>query len=367
MRRSARLRCRFFLLLLIVCMIPAIQVKADWKDEGKDIQRKDFYLGESEEELDAKAVSEDGVLHLTVDTTGKKKGYYAVSFFKNLTSDKNEYAGIALEVKNNQSEPVRMNVSCINNDGDALAVRDGADVIFKTEKKYTSEKVENGSFEVPAAYEGEVYLPFNELALSGSMESAEPEGVQGIGFTLVIPEETLADIEISSIFLTMCTEEMKKQTAYLILEGDETVLKPTLGESVSQYHAVAYNIAGEPLDEAVVRYEISGSEGAKIDENSGLLCINQKMEQEIIPIRAIAEDGSVTEKKVEVKVSWTTMQKTDNGYDASLASPDEVADIQEKIRFLTEEKLIWMVRIAAVVALVIFMIHYQYHRRKRTK
>lgn len=367
MRRSARLRYRFFLLLLIMCVIPAIEVKADWKDEGKDIPVKNFYLGESEQELDAEAVSEDGVLHLTVDTAGKKEGYYAASFFKNLKTDKNEYAGIALEVKNNRSEPVRMNVICINRDGTALAVKDGTDVIFNTEKKYTSGKVENGSLEIPEAYEGELYLPFNQLALSGSTELAELEGIQGIGFTLVISEETVADIEISSIFLTMCTEETKQETAYLILEGDATVLKPTLGESVSQYHAAAYNIAGEPLDEAVVRYEIPGCEGAKIDENSGLLCMNQNIEQEIIPIRAIAEDGSVTEKKVEVKASWTTTQKTDNGYDASLASPDEVADIQEKILFLTDEKLIWTVRIIAVVSLLIFVIHYQYHRRKRAK
>lgn len=369
MRRRTKLRYRIFLLLLAVCMIPAIQVNADWKDAGREISCESFFLGESEEEIAAKAESEDGVLHLTVDTADKNEGYYAVSFFKNMKIDGNTdpFAGIALTVKNNCSKPVNMNVICVNKDGTALVVGDGTDVIFRTGGTYIGGQVENGSMVIPEAYEGEVYLPFQCLVLSKGTGTAELEGIWGIGLTLVIPEESAADIEISRIFLTQCTEAAENQIAYLLLRGDDSVLKPTVGESVVQYHAAAYNIAGQELDSADVRYEISECEGAAIDENSGLLCMDKNAEQDVITVRAIAGDGAVAEKNVEVKASWTTTQKTDNGYDASLAAPDEVADIQENIYFLMDDRLIWAVRIIAVSAGIVLMIYYRYHRRRRAK
>lgn len=365
MRRRAKICCRFLTFLLGLSIVAGSQVRADWKEKGAHVSREAFYAEEGESEISAEAVCEDGVLHLTVDATGKEDEYDTISFFKELDDDKDEYAGILLEVKNNSRMPVDMNIVCINQEYDSLMVRDDIYVVLKEDGKYRSQMVSNQVMTVPEQYEGEIYVPLCVFSLNGSSEEAKIDDIRGIGFTLVASQTDTVDIEISDIFLTEQSKKTQNTLAYVVLEGDETLLKPTQEESVSQYRAIACNLAGEELEDIPVHYEIPACEGISIDENTGLLTVNNDVSLENFVVRAITEDGIVAEKNVDLKVSWTTTQKTENGYDASLASPDEVADILEKCRFLMEEKLILTIRVIGFMSVVLFMGYYLYQRKKK--
>lgn len=367
MRRKAKISCRFLTFLLGFCIVAGSQVRADWKEKGAHVSRESFYAEAGDSEIHADAVCEDGALRLTVDAAGEDDEYSTISFFKELDDDKDDYAGILLEVKNDSKIPVDMNIVCINQEYDSLMVRDGMYVVLKEDGKYRSQMVSNQVMTVPEQYEGEIYVPFLAFSLNGSSEAAEIDDIRGIGFTVVASATDAIDIKISDIFLTEQSKKSQNTLAYVVLEGDETLLKPTQEESVSQYRAIACNLAGEELEDIPVRYEISESDGMSMDENTGLLTVNNDASIENFVVRAITEDGIVAEKNVDLKASWTTTQKTDNGYDASLASPDEVADILEKCRFLMNEKLILTIRVIGGISVILFIGIYLYQRKKRNE
>ena len=65
--------------------------------------------------------------------------------------------------------------------------------------------------------------------------------------------------------------------------------------------------------------------------------------------------------------SWTTLVLTDNGYDASIAKPEDVAPVIDTDIWNLEEQGVWIIRGLLLLGTVIFFIYYVHARKKNRR
>ena len=148
-----------------------------------------------------------------------------------------------------------------------------------------------------------------------------------------------------------------------MLNGPDEIRKAKVGESETRYDAETYNLFGE-RKKAVV--SLSLKEDAKEIEltDEGWLVVKAGAAEEEITLVAQTADGLKAEKKITLQSSWTESIHTENGYDASIASPQEIAPVDGKWAFLVTAKALNIVRVAGVILTAAILIYYIVMRRK---
>lgn len=359
-------------LLLAGCVgfMPSVVMAAKKAEPPKEISMKldGFEAGEDAKEEFLPQIDYDKEtehLHLLVSTEGQKEGQYPLSFFQDTKKDFKGYGGVVLSLVNEQAEELKMNMLLAPQKGGASVVADGEKVVLKEDEIWQETTADLGSFTIPADFDGQVYLPFDIFE-----QAEEIDGIYGLGFTFVLPEDDTAQVTLEAI--QILPDADMQALDWFEVNGADTVLRPTVGESIADYTTAFYNMAGTELKKnEAVAYEIqtedgSAPEGMSIDENGRLTVKNDAVDG---TYRLFARDasGQAFRRTITLKGSWTETQKTENGYDASMLPTDRVTEIVAEDSPFMDDSLIRAVRVAAVVIIVVFLGHYVYKHRKYKK
>lgn len=307
---------------------------------------------------------EGDILQFDFDTTGYQERYYTATAFKNTKLNLETFGGISFHVQNKLETPLRMNFAFFGEDG--RTVNAGADFYVKLQEKTTSyAKVEYGCFELPAGFDGEVEIPFDVLAFQDDGEKAGVlKTVWGYGIICVAQQNEAYHVAFSEIRLLTPEETVSASAACeLEIEGDERAFRPKIGESETPYHCIIYNMLGEgePMDAVFSLNDTC--ENAAVSE-SGVLTIGSGCVGDTIEIRAETAEGLTAVRQIQIYDSWTNSVSTDNGFDASLADPSEIAPIVVWADEMRSPDTLLMIRGAFVLGGVIFMTYYLIVRRK---
>lgn len=307
---------------------------------------------------------EGDILHLGFDTMGYQERYYTATAFKNIKIDLKDFGGVSFHAENNLDIPLRMNFAFF--DADGRTVNAGTDFYVKLQEKTVSyTRVEYGCFELPADFCGEVEIPFDVLTFQDDGERAGELGmIWGYGIICVAKQDESCDVSFSEIRLLAPEETVSVEEACeLKIKGDERAFRPKVGESDTFYHCITYNMLGkeEPADAVFSLKE--DCEDAKITETGGLT-IGSKFAGDMIEIKAETANGLAAVRQIEIYDSWTNSISTDNGYDASLADPLEIAPIVVWADGIQSRNTLFIIRGVFVLGGVAFMICYLAARRK---
>lgn len=359
-------------LLLAGCVgfMPSVVMAAKKAEPPKEFSVKldGFEAGEDAKEEFLPQIDYDKEtehLHLSVSTEGQKEGQYPLSFFQDTKKDFKGYGGVVLSLVNEQAEELKMNMLLAPQKGGASVVADGEKVVLKEDEIWQETTADLGSFTIPADFDGQVYLPFDIFE-----QAEEIDGIYGLGFTFVLPEDDTAQVTLEAI--QILPDADMQALDWFEVNGADTVLRPTVGESIADYTTAFYNMAGTELKKnEAVTYEIqtedgSAPEGMSIDENGRLTVKNDAVDG---AYRLFARDasGQAFRRTITLKGSWTETQKTENGYDASMLPTDRVTEVVAKDSPFMDDSLIRAVRVAAVAVIVVFLGHYVYKHRKYKK
>lgn len=307
---------------------------------------------------------EEDVLRLSFDTNGYQERYYTATAFKNIKLDTEEFAGLSFEVQNNHDTAVRMNFALFEEEGRTLDVGAGFYVkLSGTEISYA--KVEYGCFELPPGFAGKVEIPFEVLAFQDTGERAgEIAQIWGYGIICVAQQEETFDLSFSGLsFLTAEETVDAGEACELEIEGEERAFRPKVGESNTPYQAVVYNMLGEGEPAEAVFSLKEPCEQAEIS-SEGVLTIGSKCGEETLTLTAETPEGLTAVREIEVYDSWTNSVSTDNGFDASLADPSEIAPIVTMAKELRSTRTLWLIRGGFAAGGALFLGYYLVVRRK---
>lgn len=307
---------------------------------------------------------EGDILHFNFDTAGYQERYYTATAFKNTKLNLETFGGVSFHVQNKLETPLRMNFAFFGEEG--RTVNAGAGFYVKLQGKQTSyAKVEYGCFELPAGFDGDVEIPFDVLAFQDDGERAgELETIWGYGIICVAQQNEAYEVDFSEIRLLAPEETVSASAACeLEIEGDERAFRPKVGESDTPYHCIIYNMMGEGETADAVFSFNDTYENAAISE-SGVLTIGSGYVGDTIEIKAETPEGLTAVRQIQIYDSWTNSISTDNGFDASIADPSEIAPIVVWADEMQDPDTLLMIRGAFVLGGFLFMAYYLIVRRK---
>ncbi|MBO5373384.1 MAG: hypothetical protein J6A75_11820 [Lachnospiraceae bacterium] len=358
----------WIIIMFLVISISMTGYAAETK-EKLHIPLDAFHAGEDVEDgyqLEMDYGKEQENLHISFQTDGKEEGEYPVSVFENVEEVFKGYSGISFDIFN-QGQEVKMNMLFSTKEEHVFVLEDGVDVVLYQDNTCNVQTVEYGAFSIPKDFKGSIYIPFNSFTGGEKAKNKElKRGIYGLGFTFVVPENAKVRLLLSS--LCVLPDEDVKTAAYFQIVGDKSVLRPALGKSYADYEVKFYNRKGKAKAKPQkITYELTkdGQEakGITIDD-TGHLVAEPAAEEGIYLLKAYNPKGVFSSMEIELKKSWTETQKTDNGYDASVVSPDLVTEIVSKDSILMNEKFFEYVRMMAVIGSVIFLTYYYLRHRK---
>lgn len=308
---------------------------------------------------------EDGAISITGSEDGsgihmeyqyEKDGYHTVTVFCDDHVRKIEQqSSLLLTIKNDSKTPVRMNVEMIDAQGENHTVSDGCYVILR-DKTTDTALTEQGCFVIPAGFAGELEVPLELLAEDGLDE------IMGYGLVCVAEDQNTYRIDFKNAVIKEDGTD-PKETAGLLLNGPDEIRKAKVGESETQYSAETYNLFGERKKAAVSLSLKDDAEEIELTDE-GWLIVKAGAKEEEITLVAQTVDGLKAEKKITLQSSWTESIHTENGYDASIASPQEIAPVDGKWAFLVTSKALNIVRVAGLLLVAAVLIYYIVIRRK---
>lgn len=367
------------MLVCLLCGMWGLPIKAAPKEQLIQVSFSDM-VGSSEDAansiLEPKLVYEEKEdrLRISFRSVDKPEGYYTATVFKDMPMELERRGGIAFEVSNPLMVPIRMNfaLSCV--DERTASVKDGyyvklqrtesEDLAFKVNDTDYA-KVEYGCFEIPARFQGTVEIPLEVMEFqTGKARLEEKQEIWGYGILCVVQENQYYELEVGQIRLLEPAETIEVENICGIqIIGEEKVLRPRIGESETQYHCTAYNMLGENAD-VTVKFSLDRQyEGVRMEE-SGSLVLEDGCLAQSIDIRAESVQGLVCVRSIEVYESWTNTINTENGYDASLAQPSEIAPIVKWDKQMQGMQVLWGIRGGLTAGGILFMGHYLWVRRK---
>ena len=211
-------------------------------------------------------------------------------------------------------------------------------------------------------------LPFGIFVYQDSgVKISGKINLYGYGFVCIAESGRTFKIELSDmVVLPEEKTQNAEEGAFLVLEGEDSVLWPKIGESQSRYRAVLFNMLGDGQETAATFRIKTEASGAQMGKN-GLLTVNSGLSQEEIIIEAVTADGRSCEKTIKLFRSWTNNQNTENGYDASLASAQEIAPIIDSEEILRQTAVLFCIRSAAIVGCAVLIGYYLFLRKKNRR
>lgn len=349
-----------------VLLLGTASVKAE-----ETLSFKDYTEGGDAGNLDLDAFlecSEDGnSMDVSFQTLSEpEEEYYTILGYKNDKRTIDVLGSLRLGVRNEGDQSARMNLSVIDALGVSFQAKEGAYVILDGETR-EAVLVENGCFEVPAGFDGEAEISLQTMGCEdGAAELSE--NIMGYGFVCVSEGGRSYHVIFHTMRLLDAGEAVgTDQAAKLAVVGDESVQRPEVGVSRANYSAAAYNLLGEEVETDAKVFLKSEREGVSLSEDGCLEVSPEAEEGEIILVAQDPEKGLSTEFSVALKRSWTTQALTDNGYDASLAKPEEIAPIIREDTWKLLERAAFLLRALAVIGTALFFIYYIAVRKKNRR
>ncbi|WP_141703142.1 hypothetical protein [Eisenbergiella tayi] len=310
---------------------------------------------------------EDLEWRMELDGEGLAADNYAVSYFNNQSYDLSDVAGIEIAVRNNRKEAVKCNLLLSTYSEEVLLAGDGARIFMISGKNMSVVYAQYGCFVIPPEFKGKIYIPLSALSTTEGEKPAELTGIYGFGFTFVLSRDEKIDLSFSEIHIYQDTDN--GIPAYFEIQGDEHVLNPIIGESQSYYSLVFYDKRGNVCQSSAdISYGIAdGRDNTGLEISSeGCLTVNTSAEEGEYYLFARTL-GYTVEKKIDLEVSWTNKQMTENGYNASMVFPDEVAEVVASDSLFMNDTVILCIRAGVLITLFIFLVYYSIRHQKYRK
>ena len=356
-----KLRYQGMVCLVLLCLITInLQVNAHGNSKMK------FKNPVIEEDFGGAVdvVCTDSAEGMSVSYQFTDKGYHSATVFMESYYELEGERGVLVSVQNKAAFPVRLNIAVVDGDGIAFQIKDGCYVqLNESETEYV--KVENGCFELPTGFDGNIVLPFGVFAKNnGDFLEENPNKIMGFGFVFVAEDMREYELNIYD-FILSDSESMPDVVSknILLLRGADNILKPKVGESESQYTAVLADMCGRE-EEATVELSLETEvEGISVKED-GWICVGEEAQPEKIVLIARSENGIIARKEVDLYTSWTNSTETENGWDASIASPEEISPIIGMEQMLTDDMTLWVIRLFICGVAIVFLMYYKGIRQK---
>lgn len=353
-RKTAGVVC----LLALFLLLPHMNVRGERALEFKD------YIpgGEEGENVSVKTDRENG--KLDINFSFDEAGYHTVTAFQNDMQELKNEKGLRFTVENLSECAARMNLAVINSDGTVLSVKNGCYVRLKDdggEDMYSP--AENGCFEIPEGFYGDVEIPFELCANEFGESGHSMDKIAGYGMVCVTEGKTPCHLLFHQMsFVDKQHIKDAKEPAFLAIEGPDSMLKSHVGESKENYRAVVYNMLGEG-EETEATFSPGDSQGIMAD-GDGWVIVPAGLSLESFTLEASADGGMKAEKTILLKESWTRQVLTENGYDASIAPPSEIVSVEGEMAVLTEERILWSIRLSFAAGVMILFAYYSAVRNR---
>ncbi|MCM1257215.1 MAG: hypothetical protein NC307_05125 [Roseburia sp.] len=345
-------------LILLFLLLPHINAAGE-----KALDIKDYIPGGEEgENVSVNTDKENG--RLTIQFSFDQAGYHTVTAFQNNKQKLKKEKGVRFSVENLTKDPARMNMAVIGSDGTVFQVGDGRYVrLISEEESYSLS--ENGCFELPGGFVGEVEIPFELFSSDfGEMDTKSVKELTGYGMVCVTEGEAPFHLVFSQMaFVNGKKMKDAKESAFLTIEGPDTIQKSNVGESKERYTAVVYNMLGEGAEtKAAFSSEESTQEILADDE--GWVTVPPGLSLDSFFLEAVTPEGMKAKKEIGLTESWTRQVLTENGYDASIAPPAEIASVEGDMAVFTEEAALWLIRVLFAAGVLILFAYYAFVRNK---
>lgn len=354
-RKTAGVAC----ILALFLLLPHMNVRGE-----RALKFKDYIPGGEEgENVSVKTDREKGKLDIDFSFDGS--GYHTVTAFQNDMQELKNEKGVRLTMENLSGCAARMNLAVINGDGTVLSVKNGC-YVHLTEKDGGEDMyspAENGCFEVPEGFYGDVEIPFELLASEFGESGHSMDKIAGYGMVCVTEGKTPCHL----LFHQMSFVDKKhirdaKEPAFLAIEGPDSMLKSHVGESKENYRGVVYNMLGEG-EESEVSFLAENSQGIMAD-GEGWVIVPAGLSLESFTLKASAPGGMKAQKTILLQESWTRQVLTENGYDASIAPPSEIVSVEGEMAGLTQERVLWSIRLSFAAGVMILFAYYSAVRNR---
>ncbi|MFI3237310.1 MAG: hypothetical protein R3Y47_04690 [Lachnospiraceae bacterium] len=175
--------------------------------------------------------------------------------------------GLSIGVENNSLECILMKVHVLDETWNDVLLTQDCKLLLKENGSsyYLFQESVDGHFEIPASFEGEIYIPFTDVSV-----------IQGFAFTLVPQGEEVQTLTLEAYSFGE-EETVSIYQAYEALEPslDEVVLVPLEGEAMA-------TVRIDGLDSYEVSYQLQDSyEGVSMNDEGEIYVSSETTAKEI--------------------------------------------------------------------------------------
>ncbi|MFA9378453.1 MAG: hypothetical protein ACERKZ_17160 [Lachnotalea sp.] len=351
------------MLFVILCSLGFTQKAYAITGKGETkLEPSSFKKWVKDAELDYsinKVKGEDYNIDVNVDSQCGEGEYSSVFLYENKNRTITNCDAISFKLKNDKDEALQLNVTLTNNKKQSASLIDGEYAIAEDLDEQQGQLLlaEYGRFEVPANFDGTIYIPFSHLKTENG-DNVNLSRIVSWGVTTVLEMDQKAEYNISDITLWKDSEIKQNERYFQIeIDGSNQVQIPSAGEGITKYTAVVKDLDGNELDTPVVFSLAEEVEGATLSED-GQLVVTPKLAESTLTIEvSTATSKNMATLAVETYVSWR------GSYEVGLAQiPDEDADESIIPTYMTVlNSHIVMVRVTCIVILailIIIMVHW---------
>lgn len=302
-------------------------------------------------------------LKVNADTIGLADGYYSYFLYENKSRNLGGYDGISFEISNKNEIPLKMNVSMTPKSGTGLTLKDEGTLILESLDGNEGEviQVSNGTFEIPARFNGVVYIPFNQLKNDDGKE-VSINNIVTWGFTGVLEEGQEVKFEISNInFLKGSFLLQEEKYKNIHITGNDKIYLSSKGTIIENFKAEVKTLGGEAVNSDVTFFLENEVEGASISED-GWLEITSNCKETAITVCAKSSDSSGIGKFNVQLLKPESGNKT--GY---IPAASEIKSIMPSSYQFLIDKIVWARIILIVIALIFLSIFGSWLVKSRIK
>ncbi|MCY6957281.1 hypothetical protein [Clostridium brassicae] len=308
------------------------------------------------------SMNENEHIVLKTNTEGLKKGYYTSEIYFKSQVDWSHYGEVSFYIRNLSKNPIKINLFVILQDGNYLKVKENRTVLAKKDKSKDIElmHVKDGVFKLDNNFLGTVHIPFERLGLT----KENLKNVISFGIITTTEENTIQNVEIGKFRLVSENNlSIPKELSNLKVVGDRNVMKPIVGESISQYSLMINDGQEKKEDNKVSFYLKEGAEGVSITKD-GRLTVLPKATNKKITIKAVINNKFNVITEVTLSNSLVLNLKDKEGFSLAVPKVNEVHEVVNSNNIFNRSGMIMLFRTVIVLMISTILILYFVWGRK---
>lgn len=323
----------------------------------------DLFVNEGEAQCNIN-YEESGAVDIYMSSKNLADGYYSIYIVNKESVNLNDFVQLELKIDNLNNTPVRLNIAVNTEDFGVLKASDNSFIIAENKNgEYRSLAVQNGCFEIPANFGGTLKVPFLVLDISEDIIKGGLNESYGFGISAVIEENQAVNISVISAILNKDSIEQNLALGVLIA-GADSVLNPTVGESMEQYSAEITDIHGNMKN---IGYEFfidnNMNENISITKD-GVVTIREGNMADSAVVSVITDNGIRADKKIDIYNSWTQYENTGDGINMAIANVNEVKPVIDSDSIFLNNQFIAGIRLTGILLIIGCIIYYRVMRNK---